>query len=190
MRSPAAILPYKHCVCRNVVLIGIVAIFAAFPRRCPAAPDRPNIVIIYSDDVGYGDVGCYGATKVSTPNIDRLASGGLRFTDAHSTASTCTPSRYSILTGQYSFRNKKAEILPGDAPLLIKPGTRTLPLMLQQSGYATACIGKWHLGLGGRENQLEWADQSRSFAAWLRRVVHHSGDARSCAVRLSRWQPG
>lgn len=107
----------------------------------------PNIIIIYADDLGYGDLGCYGAKGVKTPNIDKLAKNGLRFTDAHSTASTCTPSRFSILTGSYAFRNNAA-ILPGDAPLLIRPETSTIANMLQKAGYTTAVIGKWHLGLG------------------------------------------
>lgn len=111
-------------------------------------PERPpNIIIIYLDDLGYGDLSCYGVTAVQTPNVDTLAAQGIRFTDAHSTAATCTPSRFSLLTGSYAFRNNAA-ILPGDAPLLIRPGTPTMPQMFQQSGYKTAVIGKWHLGLG------------------------------------------
>lgn len=108
---------------------------------------KPNIIIIYIDDLGYGDVSCYGATRVQTPNVDRLAQNGLRFTDAHCTAATCTPSRFSLLTGMYAFRNNAA-ILPGDAPLLIPQGMETLPSMLQKRGYTTAVVGKWHLGLG------------------------------------------
>jgi len=108
---------------------------------------KPNVVIIYVDDLGYADVGCYGAKGVETPNINRLAENGIRFTDAHSPAATCTPSRYSLLTGEYAFRNN-ARILPGDAPLLINPERPTLASMLKRAGYQTAVVGKWHLGLG------------------------------------------
>ena len=107
--------------------------FVPFITLASARP--PNIVIILADDLGYGDVSCYGATKVKTPNIDRLASEGLRFTDAHSSSSTCTPSRYAILTGEYPWRKKGTGILPGDAKLIIQPGRNTLPAMLQKAGY-------------------------------------------------------
>ncbi len=112
---------------------------------------RPNVVIILADDLGYGDISCYGATKIQTPNIDQLAREGLRFTDAHSTSATCTPARYALLTGEYPWRKKGTGILPGDAELIIEPGRNTLPAMLQRAGYTTGVIGKWHLGLGGRE---------------------------------------
>ncbi len=118
-----------------------------------AQTEKPNIIIIYVDDLGYGDLSCYGAKAVKTPNIDKLAQGGVRFTDGHCSAATCTPSRFSLLTGMYAFR-KKAAILPGDAGMLIRPEMPTLPGMLKQHGYSTAVIGKWHLGLG--DGNVDW----------------------------------
>jgi arylsulfatase A-like enzyme len=114
----------------------------------------PNIVFIYADDIGYGDLSCYGATRVKTPNLDKLAGGGLRLTNAHAGSATCTPSRYSLLTGQYAWRRNDTGILPGDAPLLMHPGQQTVPAMLQAAGYRTACVGKWHLGLGN--GSIDW----------------------------------
>ncbi len=113
----------------------------------------PNIIIMYIDDLGYGDVSSYGATGVSTPNIDRLAHNGLKFNDAHSSAATCTPSRYSLLTGEHGFRIN-ADVLKGDAPLLIPTTKTTLPKMLKKAGYVTGVVGKWHLGLGN--GNVDW----------------------------------
>lgn len=113
-------------------------------------PRKPNIIFILADDPGYGDFSCYGATLVKTPNIDRLARQGCRFTDAHSPASTCTPTRYALLTGQYAWRREAgSRILPGDAPLSIPTNMVTLPKLLKRAGYQTGVVGKWHLGLGG-----------------------------------------
>jgi len=115
--------------------------------------EKPNIIIIYADDLGYGDIYVNGAIGVKTPNIDKLAKNGINFTDAHTTSATCTPSRYSLLTGSYAFRNNAA-ILQGDAPLIIDTKKETMPKMLQKAGYKTAVVGKWHLGLGS--GKVDW----------------------------------
>jgi arylsulfatase A-like enzyme len=119
--------------------------------------EKPNIVFIYLDDLGYGDLSCYGATSIKTPNIDALANGGVRFTNGYATSATCTPSRYGLLTGVYPWRNKDAKILPGSAPLLIGKEQLTIPKMLKEKGYQTAVVGKWHLGLG--TGIVDWNQQ-------------------------------
>ena len=121
------------------------------------AEEKPNIVIIYMDDLGYGEVGAYGATEIETPNIDKLAQSGVMFTDGHASSATCTPSRYALLTGQYPWRNKNAKILPGSAPLLIDTDQMTLPKMLKEEGYHTGIVGKWHLGLG--RGNVDWNER-------------------------------
>jgi arylsulfatase A len=127
---------------------GLLAVpLMILPAR-PALAAHPNIVVILADDLGYGDVHCYNAqSKIPTPNLDRLAAEGMRFTDAHAPDAVCTPTRYGLLTGRYSFRSrlKRGVLAPWGEPL-IEAGRLTLPALLRQRGYATACIGKWHLG--------------------------------------------
>lgn len=112
------------------------------------AAAKPNVIIILADDLGYGDVSCYGAQRVQTPNIDQLAANGLLFTRGYATSATSTASRFALLTGYYPWRNKNAQVLPGDAPLIINPSKNTLPKIFKQAGYSTAAVGKWHLGMG------------------------------------------
>ena len=113
------------------------------------AQQKPNIILIYTDDLGYGDISANGATKIKTPNIDKIARGGLRFTKAYATSATCTPSRFSLLTGKYAWSKEGTNIAPGDAAMILPANEETMPSMLQKAGYQTAVVGKWHLGLGG-----------------------------------------
>jgi arylsulfatase A-like enzyme len=136
---------------------GIAAAMIMLPEKLKASDkDYPNVVIIYADDLGYGDVSCYGATKIKTPNIDKIATEGIRFTNAHSPSATCTPSRYAMLTGEYAWRRKGTGIATGDARLIIEPSRTTLPSIMKQAGYETGVVGKWHLGLGGHGYGLDW----------------------------------
>ncbi|WP_240452759.1 MULTISPECIES: sulfatase family protein [Sphingobacterium] len=117
--------------------------------------DRPNVIMIYVDDLGYGDLSCYGAKAVHTPNIDALAANGLRFTRGHTTSATCTPSRFALMTGEYPWRKPGRNILPGDAALIVPVDKITLPKVFKNAGYKTAIVGKWHLGLGDKVDK-DW----------------------------------
>ena len=121
---------------------------ASGPPSQPRPGPRPNIVYILADDLGYGDLGCYNKdSKIPTPNLDRLAAEGMRFTDAHAPTSVCTPTRYALLTGRYSWRSRlKHDVLGPWGATLIAADRLTVPALLKQHGYATTCIGKWHLG--------------------------------------------
>jgi len=141
----------KNIHMKNILLVFTAIVIAAMAH----SQQKPNIIIIYADDLGYGDVSCYGASKINTPNIDRLASQGIRFTNAHSTSATCTPSRYALMTGQYPWRKQGTGILPGDAALIIPTDKTTLPGLFKKAGYSTAITGKWHLGLGN-EVSKDW----------------------------------
>ena len=144
-------LSFQRLFCFGVVLLSAATLQAH--KTDPEA--RPNIIVIMADDLGYGDVSCYGATALKTPHIDQLAAEGLRFTSGYCSASTCTPTRYSFLTGTYAFRYKGTGIAPPNSPAIIQPGTETIASILNHAGYATAVVGKWHLGLGG-EDGPDW----------------------------------
>lgn len=118
------------------------------PFILEAQDHRPNVLLIYVDDLGYGDLGAYAATKIKTPHLDKLAAAGLRFTNAHSSSATCTPSRYALMTGNYPWRVTGTGVLPGDAALIIPTNQPTLASQFKAAGYTTGIVGKWHLGLG------------------------------------------
>ncbi|QDT69432.1 Arylsulfatase [Planctomycetes bacterium MalM25] len=136
----------------------LFASFASTPVGLAAEPTRPNVVVIMADDLGYGDVGCYGGRAIPTPRLDRMAAEGLRMTRSYAPASTCTPTRYAVMTGEYPWRprDRETSILDGDAPLAIEPGRPTLPQVLSDNGYRTELVGKWHLGIGDGQNAVDF----------------------------------
>jgi arylsulfatase A len=142
-------------------LLAPALLFLASSLAAPAA--TPNILVILADDLGYGDVSCYNAqSKIPTPHIDRLAAEGMRFTDAHTPSSVCTPTRYGLLTGRYSWRTRLTSgVLDGFSPPLIEPDRITVASFLKHQGYATACVGKWHLGLQWTRQDATPEDQDR-----------------------------
>lgn len=153
MNDLHAATPLRRFSRARPILLALAAGLATAPAGTARAAEsdragRPNIVVIMADDLGYGDISANGARAIETPAIDRLAAEGIRFTSGYASASTCTPTRYSFLTGTYALRRKGTGVAPPNGPALIAPGTETLPAILKRAGYATAVIGKWHLGLG------------------------------------------
>jgi arylsulfatase A-like enzyme len=142
----------KKTACILLPVLLMVSFSKSFAQK---KTTNPNVVIIYCDDLGYGDLSCYGATKIKTPNIDRIAKEGIKFTNAHATSATCTPSRYAMLTGEYPWRKTGTGIAAGDAGSIIQESQFTLAKLFQNAQYQTAVIGKWHLGLGGT-NGPDW----------------------------------
>ncbi len=139
---------------RYLVSIGRTVLVLLIALGSVDAAQKPNVVFIFADDLGYGDVGCYGATKLKTPNIDRLAGQGKRFTDAHSASAVCSPSRYALLLGEYPFRQDLSAPVFLKAGLVYDPDRLTFADVMKDAGYKTACIGKWHLGFG--EKMPDW----------------------------------
>lgn len=142
-------------VVKAAMLPSLAALLASCSHNT-ATSKKPNVIIILADDLGYGDLECYGAKNVKTENVNALAEDGLRFTNAHATASTSTPSRYSLLTGEYAWRRPDTDIARGDAGMIIRPEQYTMADMFKDEGYSTCAIGKWHLGLGEETACQNW----------------------------------
>lgn len=135
------------------------SLLIAVPVQAQKKQQQPNVIFIIADDLGYGDMSCYGAHRIQTPHVDGLANSGIRFTDAHAVASTSTPSRYSLFTGHYAWRRKDTGIARGDAGMIIRPEQTTIADMFKSAGYTTGAIGKWHLGLGDKTGTQNWNEK-------------------------------
>lgn len=138
--------------------LGSMSLLASCISKEKKQKNQPNVILLLADDIGYGDLGCYNAPTIQTPNVDQLASEGVQFTNAHAVAATSTPSRYSIFTGHYSWRRKDTGVARGDAKMIIHPDQITLADLFHRAGYRTGAIGKWHLGLGDRDSKQNWND--------------------------------
>lgn len=157
MKHLSNLLPYLPS---TVLLIG-----CGSPSKQEAKNDqlqKPNVIYLIADDLGIGDLSCYGATKVSTPNIDRLAGQGMQFTNAYATSSTSTPSRFGLLTGMYPWRQENTGIAPGNSELIIDTACVTMADMFKEEGYYTGAVGKWHLGLGPKGGTISTMKSSRT----------------------------
>lgn len=143
----------------KVGALGFLSFAAVAPLTLAAQESsavKPNVVLIYADDLGFGDIECYGAKNVVTPNVNALADSGCRFINAHSVASTSTPSRYSLLTGEYPWRKEGTDVAAGDTAMIVSPEQYTVADLFKENGYATAAFGKWHLGLGAESGKQNW----------------------------------
>jgi arylsulfatase A-like enzyme len=159
---------------KNLSLILIAFAFVSFISSCNKVKDRnkqPNIIYVLADDLGYGDVGCFNdSSKIPTPNLDKMAAGGMRFTDMHTSSSVCTPTRYGILTGRYNWRSGiKRGVLSGYSQALIPTSRTTIASLLKRAGYTTGYIGKWHLG-------WNWAKDSTGKVDFSKPVTHTPND--------------
>lgn len=131
-------------------------LYPAQAKRHQASPNTPNVIVIMADDIGYGDLSCYGTQEIQTPHTDQLTKNGIRFTNAHAVAATSTPSRYAFLTGEYPFRKSNTDVAAGNAGMIIRPEQFTAADLFRSKGYTTAAIGKWHLGIGDKTGTQDW----------------------------------
>lgn len=177
----------------SIALLSPFVCSSAMAKKAKVDKEHPNVIIILADDLGYGDLGCYGAKNVQTPNVDKLANQGIRFTDAHAIASTSTPSRYSLLTGEYAWRKPGTDVAPGDAGMIIQPSQYTMADMFKSVGYSTCAIGKWHLGLGSETGKQDWNAPLPSALADIGFDYHYimaaTADRVPCVyIEMVRWQ--